>query len=74
MVYQLAVVIILPIILSIITVSPFEEQRESPEPISPPTDSNNRMIFFILFMIWLLFIIRIFYQFKKGKFKPQRRF
>lgn len=74
MVFQLAPVIIIPIILYIVIVSPLEEQRESPEPISPSTDSDNRLIFFILFMIWFLFIIRIFYQFKKGKFKPPRRF
>jgi hypothetical protein len=76
MVYQLAGLIILPIILTIVTVSPFEELIEE-EPIEEesveiaPTEpqSGFGVLSFILFTIWLLIVIRILYQLKRRTFK-----
>jgi len=76
MVYQLAVLVIIPIILGIVTVSPFEELIEE-EPIeeepvgiaSTEPQSGFGVLSFILFTIWLLIAIRILYQLKKGTFK-----
>ena len=76
MVYQLAGLIILPIILTIVTVSPFEELIEE-EPIEEepveiaPTEpqSGFGILSFIIFTIWFLIVIRILYQLKRGTFK-----
>ncbi len=76
MVYQLAVLVIIPIILGIVTVSPFEELIEE-EPIEEesveiaPTEpqSGFGILSFILFTIWLLIVIRILYQLKRRTFK-----
>ena len=81
MVYQLAVLVILPIILGIVTVSPFEElikeepiEEESVE-IIPTEPQNGFGVFsFILFTIWLLVVIRILYKLKRGTFKIQDKF
>ncbi|MEE8181017.1 MAG: hypothetical protein V3T67_04170 [Nitrosopumilaceae archaeon] len=76
MVYQLAVLVIIPIILAIVTVSPFEELIEE-EPIEEepveiaPTEpqSGFGVLSFILFTIWLLIVIRILYQLTRGTSK-----
>ena len=81
MVYQLAVLVIIPIILGIVTVSPFEKLIEE-EPIEEepvkmlPAEpqSGIGILFFILFMIWLLFVIRILYKLKRGTFKTRAKF
>ena len=81
MVYQLAVLVILPIILGIVTVSPFEElikeepiEEESVE-IIPTEPQNGFGVFsFILFTIWLLVVIRILYKLKRGTFKIRDKF
>ena len=80
MVYQLAGLIILPIILTLVTVSPFEELEEEPieeEPVGiAPTEpqSGFGVISFIVFTIWLLIVIRILYQLKRGTFKIRTKF
>ena len=81
MVYLLSGLIILPIILTLVTVSPFEELIEE-EPIEEypveitPTEpqSNFGVIAFILFTIWLLIVIRILYKLKRGTFKIRTKF
>ena len=81
MVYQLAGLIILPIILTLVTVSPFEEPIEE-EPIEGepveiiPTEpqSGFGVISFIVFTIWLLIVIRILYKLKRGTFKIRTKF
>lgn len=75
MVYQLAVLIIIPIILSIVTVTPYEKPaKEDEQVVSPESKANVRVVFFILSMIWLLFLMRILYQLKKGTFKIRTKF
>ena len=76
MVYQLAVLVIIPIILVIVTGSPFDEliEREpiEEEPVEiTPTEpqSGFGVLSFILFTIWFLIVIRILYQLKRGTFK-----
>ncbi len=81
MVYLLAGLIILPIILTIVTVSPFEEIIEE-EPIEEepveiaPTEpqSGFGVLSFILFTIWFLIVIRILYKLKRGTFKIRGKF
>ncbi len=72
MVYQLAALVIIPIIIGIVTISPFEELiREEPieEPVEiDPTEPQNGfgVLSFILFTIWLLIVIRMLYKLKRG--------
>jgi len=72
MVYQLAVLVIIPIILGIIIVSPFEElieeePIEEPVEIAPTEPQNGFGVFsFLLFTIWLLIVIRMLYKLKRG--------
>ncbi len=81
MVYQLAGLVIIPIILTLVTVSPFEELIED-EPIeeepveTAPTEpqSGFGILSFILFTIWLLIVIRILYQLKRRTFKIRTKF
>ncbi len=81
MVYQLAGLIILPIILTLVTVSPFEEIMEE-EPIGEepveitPTEPQGGfgILSFIIFTIWLLIAIRILYKLKRGTFKIRTKF
>jgi len=80
MVYQLAVLVIIPIILGIVTVSPFEELIEE-EPIEElveitPTEPQNgfEVLSFILFTIWFLIVIRVLYKLKRGTFKIWTKF
>ncbi len=80
MVYQLALLVIIPIILGLVTVSPFEELIEE-EPIEEPVEivptepqSDIGVLSFILFTIWLLIVIRILYKLKKGTFKIRAKF
>ena len=81
MVYQLAVLVIIPIILGIVTVSPFEELieeepiEEEPVEIAPTEPQNGFGAFsFILFTIWLLIVIRVLYKLKRGTFKIRDKF
>ena len=76
MVYLLAGLIILPIILTLVTVSPFEEPiEEEPVEITPTEpQSGFGVISFIVFTIWLLIVIRILYQLKRRTFKIRTKF
>ncbi len=80
MVYQLALLVIIPIILGLVTVSPFEELIEE-EPIGEPVEivptepqSDIGVLSFILFTIWFLIVIRILYKLKRGTFKIRAKF
>ena len=80
MVYQLALLVIIPIILGLVTVSPFEELIEE-EPIEEPVEivptepqSDIGVLSFILFTIWFLIVIRILYKLKRGTFKIRAKF
>ena len=76
MVLQLAALIIIPIILTIVTVSPFDEpiEIEPTEPAPPQPESDVGTIFFVLLLIWFLLIIRILYKIRKGTFKIRTKF
>ena len=71
MVFQLIVLIIIPIILAIVTYPIFEEphEEEQIETITPEYDSKIQLLFFTLAAIWILFLLRILYLAKKGNFK-----
>ena len=79
MVFQLLVVISIPIILGMVVVPPFDPPQESPESITIPDEPVSNIperdfLYFFLMIIWLFFLIRILFQIKKGTFKLQRKF
>ena len=71
MVLQLAGLIIIPIILSIVTVSPFDPPPEvEPQEIQMPESKTNfELLYFTLLVIWILLILRILIQLKQGTFR-----
>jgi len=79
MVFQLAIVIVIPIILGISVVPPFDLPEEPVEEITVPdkplSDTPDRyFLYFFLMLIWLFFLIRILFQIKKGTFTLQRKY
>ena len=79
MVFQLAVVIVIPIILGIVVVPPFDPPEDPPESITVPDEPSSDIperdfFYFFLMIIWLFFLIRILLQIRKGTFKLQRKF
>lgn len=73
-VFQLAVLIIIPIILPIIMISPFEVPvLEEEETVQVPASDGTYTVFFILSVIWLLMLLRVLYQLKKRTFKIRTR-
>ncbi|QUC64629.1 hypothetical protein NsoK4_09465 [Nitrosopumilus sp. K4] len=76
MAFQLAVVILIPIILGIVTVSPFDEPQIE-EPVQPKEiddEPNFGMLYFFMMIIWFFFLFRILFQLKKGTFTLQRKY
>lgn len=65
MVYNLAILIIIPVILAIVTVSPFEEEKEPAEVISPTKQPNFVILYFTLLAVWLLILARTLYLHRK---------
>ncbi len=79
MAFQLVIVIIIPILMGIFYVPPFdlpEETIEEIQPIPEPTSDipDRDFLYFFLMLIWLFFLIRILFQIKRGTFKIQRKF
>ena len=70
MVLHLAGLIIIPIILSIVTVSPFDPPPEvEPQEIKMPESRTNfNLLYFTLLVIWILLIIKIIIRMKQGTF------
>ena len=69
MVFQLAILIGIPIILGIVIVSPFDEPIEE-EPIEVPQERPDMTpIYILLGLIWLFFLIRVLRQIMKGTYR-----
>ncbi len=79
MVFQLAVVIVIPILLGIGYVPPFDLPEEPIEEITVPDEPisdlpDRDFIYFFLMIIWLFFLLRILFQIRKGTFTLQRKY
>ena len=76
MVLHIVGLVIIPIILALVSVSPFEMHvdEENEDLDLPESDTNFSILFFALIIIWLLLILRILYQVKRGTFKIQTKF
>jgi hypothetical protein len=77
MVYQLAIVIIIPIFFGLVAVSPFETEIEeqTAEEIETPEDSDFdfSIFYFLLGLLWIFFLFRLLRQIMRGTYKPRTR-
>lgn len=79
MVFQLFVVLFIPVILGIVVVQPFDTPKDTPESLKIPdkpisSTPEKEFFYFFLMIIWLFFLIRILLQIKQRTFKLQRKF
>ena len=84
MVIPIIIVVAIPIFFGIVYAPPFDLPEESPdELISEPAEFNDDVIseepnvnilYFMLMGIWLIFLLRILLQVKKGTFKATQRY
>ena len=72
MVFQIAIVIIIPLILGIVTVTPFDEPEIDKSIVND--DSKFGIFYFLMILVWTFFLSRILLQLKKGTFSLQRKF
>ena len=79
MVFQMVVVIVIPLILGISYVPPFDLPEQPIEEITvsdePASDLPNRdFIYFFLMILWFFFLLRILFQIRKGTFTLKRKY
>jgi hypothetical protein len=68
-VYNLPILVAIPLILGIVTVSPFDSEEEPPTNIVFPEEKPNfAILFFTLLTIWMLFMIKTLYLLRKGRY------
>jgi hypothetical protein len=73
MVMPIILLVMIPIFLGFVYVSPFDQPEEiEPELISEEPDGS--ILYFILMGIWSIFLLRILYRIKKGTFKITHRY
>ena len=73
MVAPILILVAIPIFLGIVSVSPFDQPEEfNEERISEEPDLS--ILYFMLMGIWIIFLMRILLQIKKGTFKITQRY
>lgn len=73
MVVPVIVLLIIPIFLGIVYVTPFEQPKEIEKEVMSE-ESDFMFIHFILIGIWTIVLLRIILQIKKGTFKLTQRY
>lgn len=75
MVYNLAILVAIPLILVIVTVSPFDSKEEpDTEIIFPEEKPNFAILFFTLLTIWILLMIKTLYLLRKCRHAASTKF
>jgi len=73
MVVPIIILVAIPVFLGIVYMPPFDQPEESePEIISKEPDMS--ILYFMLMGIWIIFLLRILLQVKKGTFKATQRY
>ena len=73
MVIPIIILVAIPVFLGIVYVPPFDQPEElETEVIS--SEPNMSILYFMLIGIWVIFLLRILLQVKKGTFKITQRY
>jgi hypothetical protein len=73
MVIPILILVVIPLLLGIVHVSPFDlPEKIEPEVISKEPDTN--ILYFILMGLWTLYLLRIIFKIKKGTFKVTQKY
>jgi NADH:ubiquinone oxidoreductase subunit 5 (subunit L)/multisubunit Na+/H+ antiporter MnhA subunit len=73
MVVPLIILVAIPVFLGIVVVSPFD-QPEEPKNEVIPEEPNDNILYFVLTLIWIVVLIRILLQLKKGTFNATQKY
>ena len=73
MVAPIIILVTIPIFLGIVSVSPFDQSEEFNEEIISE-DPDLSILYFMLMGIWIILLMRILLQIKKGTFKITQRY
>ncbi len=73
MVLPIIVLVSIPVFLGVVYVTPFEQPEEvQPEVIEEEPDAT--FLYMFLMGIWLIFLMRILLQLRKGTFRVTQRY
>lgn len=74
MVFQIAGIVLLPVVMMMVLSPPpggvFSEEPEVE--VLPEESENGFLMFFVLWVIWILIMIRVAYKVKKGTFRMRK--
>ena len=73
MVIPIITLIAIPIFLGIVVASPFDLPEEPKNEIISE-ERNDNVLYFVLIVIWIIVLMRILLQIKKGTFKATQRY
>jgi hypothetical protein len=73
MVMPIIILVAIPVFLGIVVVSPFD-QPEEPKNEIISEEPNDNILYFVLTLIWIVVLMRILLQIKKGAFKVTQRY
>ena len=72
MIIPLSVIVIIPVLLGIFYVTPFEEPEVSQ--IQKNDSPDMSIFYFMMIGIWLIFLMRILIHLKRGTFRTMPRY
>jgi len=73
MVIPIITLVAIPIFLAIVVVSPFDLPEEPKNEIISE-EPNDNILYFVIIVIWIIVLMRILLQIKKGTFKATQRY
>jgi len=82
MVIPIIILVIIPIFLGIVVVSPFDQSEEVKDGVILEPEFNDEIsselgvnvLYFLLIVIWAIILMRMLLQMKKGTFKATKRY
>ncbi len=73
MVIPIITLVAIPVFLGLVFVSPFDEPEEPKNEIISE-EPNNNILYFVIIVIWIIVLMRILLQIKKGTFKATQKY
>jgi hypothetical protein len=80
MVFPIIILIVVPVFLGIVYVTPFDLPEEmdveeiSESNVEEISESNASILYFILMGIWTVFLLRVLFRIRKGTFKISHKY